>query len=87
MTRIGFGVLMTSLALVFTARCGRSTEITAAVAWAEIEPTPVCPLATGEGMISPALSFYSITFVVNGVEKVVAGDDALQISPGDEVWV
>jgi hypothetical protein len=38
-------------------------------------------------MISPAVSLYSITFVVNGLEQVVGADDTLQALPGDEVWV
>ncbi|MGD8751256.1 MAG: hypothetical protein PVG14_07525 [Anaerolineales bacterium] len=46
-----------------------------------------CPPATGEGTISPAVSIYSITFMVNGVEYVVRDDDALRAQPGDEVRI
>ena len=49
------------------------------------EPTPVCPPAGGEGTIPPAVSIYSITFVVNGLEQVVRAGDTLQASPGDKV--
>ncbi len=52
-----------------------------------IDPAPVCPSARGEGTISPAVSIYSITFVVNGLEQVVREDDSLQALPGDEVQV
>lgn len=48
---------------------------------------PVCPPARGEGTISPAVSIYSISFLVNGLEQVVRGDDTLQALPGDEVQV
>lgn len=50
-------------------------------------PTPVCPPARGEGTIPPAISIYSITFVVNGLEQLVRDDDTLQAMPGDEVQV
>lgn len=64
-----------------------SQEAAATLDSASIDPTPVCPPASGEGMIPPAVSIYSITFVVNGLEQVVRGGDALQASPGDEVQV
>jgi hypothetical protein len=48
---------------------------------------PVCPPAKGAGTIAPAISIYSITFVVNGREQVVRDEDTLQASPGDEVQV
>ena len=44
-----------------------------------------CPPARGVGTISPAISISSMTFVVNGVERTVRGDDTLQASPGDTV--
>ncbi|MGD2158317.1 MAG: hypothetical protein PVG32_15675, partial [Anaerolineales bacterium] len=46
-----------------------------------------CPPARGEGTISPAVSIYSITFIVNGVEHVVGDDDPLRAHPGDEVRI
>lgn len=52
-----------------------------------IDPTPVCPPARGVGTVSPAVSIYSITFLVNGLEQVVHEDDMLQAAPGDEVQV
>jgi len=50
-------------------------------------PTPVCPLARGEGTVSPAVSIYSIGFVVNGAEQPVGDDNTLHALPGDEVRV
>ena len=49
--------------------------------------TPVCPPARGEGTVSPAVSIYSITFVVNGLEQEVRAGDTLQALPGDELEV
>jgi hypothetical protein len=49
--------------------------------------TPACPPARGQGTVSPAVSIYSITFVVNGVEQVVRDNDVLGASPGDQVSV
>jgi hypothetical protein len=46
---------------------------------------PACPEAIGDGTIAPAVSIYSTTFVVNGVEQVVRDGEALQAAPGDEV--
>lgn len=54
---------------------------------AAIGATPACPPATGEGTVSPAVSIYSIVFVVNGVEQVVRDGDMLEALPGDEVQV
>jgi len=54
---------------------------------ATVGSTPACPPATGEGTISPAVSIYSIVFVVNGVEQVVRDGDVLQALPGEEVQV
>jgi len=51
------------------------------------DPTPVCPPTRGEGTIPPAVSIYSITFVVNGLDQVVRAGDTLQASPGDEMEV
>ncbi len=48
---------------------------------------PVCPPARGEGTISPAVSINSISFLVNGHEQVVRGDETLNALPGDEVQV
>lgn len=47
----------------------------------------ICPQAIGEGTISPAVSIYSITFMVNGIEVVMRDDDTLQARPGDEVQI
>lgn len=47
--------------------------------------TQACPPARGVGAISPAISISSMTFAVNGVERMVRGDDTLQVSSGDEV--
>lgn len=64
-----------------------SLEPTATLDSGTIYPTPVCPPARGEGTISPAVSIYSITFLVNGLEQLVRNDDTLQASPGDKVQV
>lgn len=47
----------------------------------------VCPPNRGEGTISPAVSIDSISFLVNGLEQVVRGDEALNAQPGDAVQV
>ena len=49
--------------------------------------TPVCPPARGEGTISPAVSIYSITFVVNGLEQTVRAGDMLEALSGDKMSV
>ena len=54
---------------------------------ATVASTPACPPADGEGTIPPAVSIYSIAFVVNGVEQVVRDGDVLQALPGDEIQV
>jgi hypothetical protein len=51
------------------------------------DAAPVCPPARGDGTISPAISIYSITFVVNGLDQEVRPGDALQALPGDELEV
>lgn len=52
-----------------------------------IDSTPVCPPAEGKGTISPAISIYSITFVVNGAEQVVYDGDTLEAMVGDEIEI
>jgi hypothetical protein len=64
-------------------------------AWGEAAPSdsvtsisaPACPPARGVGTISPAIAIFSMTLIVNGVERTVRGDDTLQAHPGDEVQV
>lgn len=51
------------------------------------ESAPVCRQANGEGTIAPAISVFSIAFVVNGVEQVVRVGEGLIAQPGDEVQV
>lgn len=51
------------------------------------ESSPVCRQANGEGTIAPAISIFSIAFVVNGVEQVVLVGEGLTAQPGDEVQV
>jgi hypothetical protein len=51
------------------------------------DSTPACPPAEGEGTISPAVSIYSITFVVNGAEQVVSDGDTLEAAVGDEIEI
>jgi WD40 repeat protein len=52
-----------------------------------IDPTLVCPPARGNGTISPAVSIYSITFRVNGLEQVVYAEGMLQAAPGGEIQI
>lgn len=47
----------------------------------------VCPPANGEGTISPAITIYSITFVVNGVEQTLRHGDTLDAIVGDEIGI
>ncbi len=49
--------------------------------------TPICPPADGVGTVPPAVSIYSITFLVNGAEQVVLDGDDLEALPGDRVEV
>ena len=63
------------------------TDSPEAAAALDSNSTPVCPAARGEGTVSPAVSIYSITFVVNGLEQVVRDGDTLQALPGDDVQV
>jgi hypothetical protein len=51
------------------------------------DSTPLCPPADGEGTIFPAISIYSITFVVNGAEQVVYESDTLEATVGDEIKI
>ncbi|MGD2105385.1 MAG: hypothetical protein PVJ55_09795 [Anaerolineae bacterium] len=51
------------------------------------EDTSVCPRARENGTISPALSIYSLTFIVNGVEQEVQAGGVLRARPGDVVRV
>jgi hypothetical protein len=50
-------------------------------------PTPACPPADGVGLVRPAVSIYSVTFVINGREQVVRDGWTLEAVPGDEVLV
>lgn len=68
-------------------RLADTPEPTATLASGTVDSTPVCPPAGGEGTVSPAVSIYSITFVVNGVEQVVRDGDTLQALPGEEMEV
>ncbi len=52
-----------------------------------VDPAPVCPTARGVGTVSPAVSIYSITFLVNGIEQVVLENNVLQAEPGDQVQI
>jgi hypothetical protein len=52
-----------------------------------IDPVPVCPPASGQGTVSPAITIYSITFAVNGVEQELRDGDTLDARVGDEIEV
>ena len=64
-----------------------SPEPTALPDIGSVDPAPVCPTARGVGTVSPAVSIYSITFLVNGIEQVVQENNGLQAVPGDEVQI
>ena len=64
-----------------------SMEPSAASDLATEDPPLICPPARGEGTVSPAVSLYSIAFVVNGVEQDLRSGDRLIAQPGDEVQV
>jgi WD40 repeat protein len=49
--------------------------------------TMACPPASGAGTVDPAISIYSVTLVVNGLEQVVRGGDTVQALAGDQVQV
>jgi len=63
------------------------TMTTATTGIMPIDPFPDCPSAEGIGTIAPAISIFSITFLVNGIEQTVYKDDVLQIAAGDEVQI
>jgi hypothetical protein len=52
-----------------------------------IDRPPVCPPANGRGTISPDITIYTITFLVNGVEQVLLNGDTLDAMVGDEIEV
>jgi hypothetical protein len=52
-----------------------------------VDLSSVCPGARGVGTVAPAVSIHSITFLVNGLEQELHGEDALQAAPGDEVEI
>lgn len=62
-------------------------EPTEILASEKTDSTPVCPPAEGQGTISPAVSIYSITFVVNGAEQVIYDGDTLESIIGDEIEI
>jgi hypothetical protein len=64
-----------------------SPEPTATPDIGNVDPAPVCPTTRGVGTVSPAVSIYSITFLVNGIEQIVLENNMLQAVPGDEVQI
>jgi hypothetical protein len=64
-----------------------SPEPTAIPDIGNVDTAPVCPTTRGVGTVSPAVSIYSITFLVNGIEQVVLENNVLQAVPGDEVQI
>lgn len=65
----------------------RTAQATATPVPTATSPTSACPPTSSEGTVPPAIAIYSITFIVNGLEQVVRGDDMLQASSGDAVQV
>jgi hypothetical protein len=78
---------VTLLVLCLAAGCGTAGDSATAPDLATVDPEPACPPAKGQGTVSPAISIYAITFVVNGLEQVVRDGDTLQASPRDQVRV
>jgi len=64
-----------------------SPELTVMPELGDVDPAPVCPTTRGVGTVSPAVSIYSITFLVNGIEQIVLQNNTLQAMPGDEVQI
>lgn len=64
-----------------------STMTTATLGTMPIDPFPDCPSAEGFGTISPSISIFSITFLVNGIEQTVYENDVFQIDAGEEVQI
>ena len=75
------------IALVFLLACCAPVGTSPTTSMPAPTPAPICPTARGSGTILPAVSIYSITFVVNGVKKVVQAGGALEAVPGDQVQV
>jgi len=51
-------------------------------------PLPrTCSPADAEGIIAPAIAIESVTFLVNGVDRVIRDGDSLRASTGDQVQV
>ena len=78
--------------VVLAAGCGDGNALSTATAvvstpTATTAATPACPPADGVGSVPPAVSIYSITFLVNGREQVVHDGRTLEAAPGDEVLV
>jgi hypothetical protein len=75
----------TSLAMV--SQPGDAPKPTETLVPERTDSTAVCPPAEGGGTISPAVSIYSITFVVNGAEQVVYDGDTLEAIAGDKIEI
>lgn len=77
---------------VLTVGCGgdsavsTSTTMASATTW-WTAPTLTCPAADGVGSVHPAISVYSVTFVINGLEQIVRDGGTLEAVSGDEVLV
>jgi len=78
--------------VVLTVGCGgdnavsTSTTVASTTTWTTA-PTSTCPVADGVGSVRPAMSVYSVTFVINGREQVVRDGGTLEAVFGDEVLV
>lgn len=63
-----------------------TTTVASTTTWTAA-PTRACPPADGVGSVRPAMSVYSVTFVINGREQVVRDGATLEAVSGDEVLV
>ena len=86
------GLAMVLLLVVLTGGCGdgnalSTTSAVASTVTSTTAATPACPPADVVGSVPPAVSIYSITFLVNGREQVVHDGRTLEAVAGDEVLI
>jgi hypothetical protein len=85
------GLTATGVLVVLLSSCAGDTAVSTAMTAAPVTtaaiPTSDCPPADGVGSVPPAVSIYSVTFAVNGLEQVIRGGQTLEAMPGDEVLI
>jgi hypothetical protein len=63
------------------------TSIITAIPEASPADSISCPPTNGVGTIAPAISIYSITFLLNGHQHTLQANEVLPAVPGDEVRI